>query len=761
LIKSLITKIWSLRGIAAVFFGSVSLSLWAFRETPRGLVSHGIPLAGDGVLIGTLIRIVRDESYVNLITGLQSHHYGWPNFLDFRYWPLGILLELTTLKGFSGISGIKDPVVLLHVFSVSKSLPIALAGYFFYRKLLTSKIGSAVLAITFSLVSFNLVRAEGHFVLGFTWSIPLVLGICISIWRLDDVIGALYSSRVSVGHFLAGMACGLSAFYFAIFNGLLAGLVTIAVFARRSRLTFSGDGKISVSRVRPQLRVFCLPLGIVVGLFTQLWPTLLQGRLKPAVVPAVARSWIEPIIYSGSTESFFYDLHALIFRLLGRQDVIAFLDTRTVWEGRQVGAVVGILVYLLIVVVAFAIAFRFVVGRPLLQVSFSVDARWLAVLFCIVTSLYFASGINFVFSRTVLTTIRAWGRLSPYLMLLLVGFCFAVIAQTKQKRLLAALLVSLVGTIQLLEIRDYRSARPPAAVLASAYSEDRRLYMETLQSIESLLPAGCGIAQLPIYPFPEFDRSDDGNIDYAHFQLPLHDHGIYRWSYGAVKNTPEADVYLPLTLQVPPFSRPGLGVQVNSYRESRPCGYSIDSSLLTEPEQVELESLKGSLPSTCLRGLAGAKFKSEPRYFLLLQNDVRCRQPFIDDDYVQVQNGASHSIVWQYLGVEVAEWLSNMPLTSTSNPISVAYSNAKDADIVAMVRLKAGLVTESSQNDEIQLCYRQSDTESCTKIKTQSTRVQKLDLLGLERSGTVMFTIRSSTLKNEGLWSVILGTDMP
>lgn len=742
-----------------VLVGSVSLSLWAFRETPRGLVSHGVPLAGDGILIGTLIRIVRDESYANLLTGLQSYQYGWPGFLDFRYWPLGILLELTALKALSGISGIQDPSVLLHIFSVLKSVPIALASYFFYRKLSPSRGVSAILAIAFGLVSFNLIRAEGHFVLGFTWSIPLVLGICVSIWRIGDPSENVAPSRVSLGHFFAGLACGLSAFYFAVFNGLLAGIVTVLVFVRQARISFGVNKRVRYSRLSSHLRIFCLPVGIVTGLLTQLWPTILQGRLRPAVSPVVSRSWIEPVIYSGSVESFFYDTHALISRLLRRQDVVAFLDARTVWEGRQVGAVVGVIVYLMAAAVVLLVVFRFLLSRPLLEFSLSTDARWLAAFLGITTLLYFSSAINFVFSRTLLTTIRAWGRLSPYFMLLLVGFCLAVISKSRHKRLLTVTLVLLVVIVQSLEVREFRSSRPPAAVLASLYSEDRNRFLETLEDIQLTLPSRCGIAQLPIYPFPEFDRPDDSNIDYAHFQLPIHDPGIYKWSYGAIKNTVEADVYLPLTLQTPPFSRAGLRAQVNAYRESAPCGFIIDSSLLTPSELSELEKLLVVMPRVCLRELEGANFKSEPRYFLLLQDSAQCKLPFTDADYVQVEGAVSQSFLWQYESVEVNQWLSNMPLTRISNPIRVAYSNPEDSNLVAVVRLLASRVLELNRNTKTQFCYAQINSETCTEIDMHSTRPQVVRLVGLEKeTGKVVFTIRSGIPQGERFWSVLMGT---
>lgn len=721
-----------------------------------GLLTNGVPLAGDGTLNATLIKIVIREPILNLLNGLQSDHYGWPGVLDFRYWPHPIMLELIILKLSSELLGIQDPAVLLHIFAVIKATPIALAGYFFFRQLSVARAASAVLGISFSVMSFNLIRAEGHFTLGFTWSIPLVLGLGVSLWRLSNTNSNPLSRRLITVHFIAGAACGLSAFYFALFNGILVAVISLLVFLKLTSNEVQSSTSGLLHCVRKFSPLFSLPLGILTGLGIQLWPSVVRGITRPAVTPVVARSWIEPIIYSGSVESYFFDAHALFLRIVGRPDALAFLDSRTVWEARQVGAVAGVLTYVVIIgLVLFAVK-KLLNQESYVAQPLTIDERWLALCITIVFSLYFASGVNFTVSRTVLAPIRAWGRLSPYFMLLLVGFCLVWLSSRRFHRFSVTLLVIMVALIQLLEVREFRMSRPPSTALAAAHTGDRESFVTTLGALEKEFPLGCPLVQLPIYPFPEFDRPDDRNLDYAHFQLPLHDSGYFKWSYGAVKNTFDSDANLALALQVPPFARPSLRTQISAYESYSPCGYVVDSSLLIESERGELSEILSELPPECRYELPGAQFEAKSRYQVLRSEAVTCSGILRDPEFLPINIETEADFAWQYLSVQTDSWESAFPLTLVTNQISIAYSNLSDTEIFAFLHIDTKSRLPSRQEILLNVCYEQSTAQTCTELEAKSDGVTRLAVGDIERAGVISFSIQSPSLEGDDKWSVVL-----
>jgi hypothetical protein len=190
--------------LALVAFTS---SLWIFKETPRGLFKNVIPLAGDGLLTGLYIKVVDQASYFEiLLQNISSSRFGWPQKLDFTSYPVGNTIEVLGIKVFMDMTGINDPSQIIHIFSILKAGPIAAAVYVLARILGINRILSFAVGFAFSLNTYNLVRAEGHFFLGLTWSLPLGLAAIYVAFKQVYRSEQLSQKKVLAITFLGGLS---------------------------------------------------------------------------------------------------------------------------------------------------------------------------------------------------------------------------------------------------------------------------------------------------------------------------------------------------------------------------------------------------------------------------------------------------------------------------------------------------------------------------------------------------------------------------
>ena len=106
----------------ALALAAFASSLWIFKETPRGLFTNKIPLAGDGLLTGLYIKVVDQSSYFALLLqNISSSQFGWPQKLDFTSYPVGNTQEMFGIKMFMDLTGINDPSQIIHIFSILKA----------------------------------------------------------------------------------------------------------------------------------------------------------------------------------------------------------------------------------------------------------------------------------------------------------------------------------------------------------------------------------------------------------------------------------------------------------------------------------------------------------------------------------------------------------------------------------------------------------------------------------------------------------------
>ena len=748
-------------------------SLWIFKETPRGLFTHKIPLAGDGLLTGLYIKVVDQSSYFELLLqNISSSQFGWPQKLDFTSYPAGNTQEMLGIKVFMDLTGINDPSQIIHIFSIVKAAPIAIAAYVLARVLGINRILSFAVGFAFSLNTFNLVRAEGHFFLGLTWSLPLGLAAIYLAFKQVYRSEQLSQKKVLAITFLGGLSF-MSGYYYSFFLIIFgfASLAYLAIFVNLDSLNQTIFKRMKNSSKQLILPIYSLSI-FVVGLLFQTLPILLRHRSISSLTGLADRSPVEAIIYAGTPESLLIDFYSFGLRALKRPDLVAYLQSRISWEGSQVGALSGaFLVFIVIFVLGKGFLKLLNVRVQPLTGRFQLDSSLVFVILILSTTLlfYFVSPINYGVSR-ILPQIRAWGRLSiaiSLLTLLLLGLLISRVKKSELIRLnknkLAILAISiLLIFIPISEAKQFGMNRPPSIALNDATSSQHKDFQLVLNELKVIHPKNCSIVNLPIYPFPEFDRPDDQNIDYGQLQIPIIDRGYFRWSYAGIKGTENFANWQFLISEFPPFARANLDEQVDFAQSLGACGVLIDRTYLNESENLNLgEILKDR--ASCTSELSGPRLGASSRFVSINLRETVCKLGFVAASQSFVENSPTKKIVWRIdqsseLGFNGLYQV--FPTTSTINLRLRAERNSNQDVYLMWIRMFSDEQLDNSKytvsltnldHGQIESFEFAPNSEGETSIQLPSTLVTgKIEKFSV--------TLKSSGKSEVSSWGIQIGT---
>lgn len=642
----------------AFFWGlifTLFCSLAAFRENLGGIFNNRLPLAGDGSFTAIFLKLLKENSYWDLFNqNFHSDQLGWPNSINFTSFPVGNTLDLFCLKIFMSINPNMEISNLIHVVAILKVIPIYIATYWFCRKLRIWKPSAALCSSLFALSSYNLIRAEGHFFLALTWSVPLGLFLLI---RSSEMI--LTNSKIlclnlrdKVELVSCSLLVGYSSFYYSFFF-LFIGTVVLLVFIARELFLFwekRDTQKNSFLMIKQSFSKFLVMifslLGIVLGLILQIVPVILHQMATLASTRTSDRSFTEPIVYGGTLQSLFFDFTKLVLHTLRREDILNFLRTQISWEGSQVGAFTGFFFLFLILVSAVSLS----LGKFVIQIFTNISRIQLLFLFLIISlMLYFPSPFNFIIN-SYLPQIRAWGRISIIITLLVLTLSYLIVQSLQLNKYLAALLVVAIALPGFAEVASFRLARPPSIDISVSAASTLSSRSESLNFLQTLYEKNCPLSVIPITPFPEFDNPQDSAGDYAYFDLPLSDNGYFKWSNGAFKNTWDGRFLEPLFSQQPNFVRANLVYTISYLKQLGVCGAIIDRSSLIPLERTEfqkiLQSNKGPYVK-CAKALPGEIFENLPRFYSVNLRNSECKfREEKEANFLFKQNGMNN-YVWR------------------------------------------------------------------------------------------------------------------
>lgn len=670
------------------------IGLWIFREGPRAIFKHGILLAGDGSLEGVYIRTANQVPFLSALTHpvAQSASLGWPGELNFSGYPVGQTTDLLMFRLIRRLTGVGDLGSLIHIMSILKIIPIALAVFVFARLLKIPRVLSIAISIGYSISTFNLVRSEGHIFLSFTWAIPLGLSAIylafMASLRQSDGTFARRGWRHYLAISLLLVLVAFSGFYYTLFMGMLAFALVVPialseVFAQRSLQAKQGVRHI-IRRIFDRISSFVYVFFfLLLGLLYQTVPILLEAGKNPTLTGIADRSPIEAVVYAGTLDSFFYDSSSLFLRVIKRQDLLNFLSGRISWEGSQLGATAGIAAYVGIAFLVYSVIKRFFFEKANSQNSNAnlfadPRIRFVVYLLTVAFALYISSPFNFAISR-VLPEIRAWGRMSVVLTMLILALLALLITKVRNRKWIASALTALLLVIPMTEAYFFHHDRPASVALSAAADQSHALRASTLVALKGIYAQDCPIFIAPVYPFPEFDRQDDNNIDYAELDLPLQDSGYFRWSYPAVKDTTNWSAFEPLISEQPPFPRASLAYQLAYARALGACGSVIDRTLLTPNELADLTNVS-SASQACFANLPGETFQGVQRFASLNFKDANCGPAVNQAIATFAKKNLSADFLWRIDQPNGLRYIDKWQVFSNTSPIAFREIRSKKAE---------------------------------------------------------------------------------
>jgi hypothetical protein len=722
---------------------SFALSLHLFRETFSGVFKNRIPLAGDGLFTGIFLKIVIENSWNDVfMLKVNSPDYGWPSNLNFLHYPVGSLFEILTVKLFATGTGITDPAQLIHIFSILKAMPIALATYVACRFMRISPFFSLLAGIVFSSNTFNLVRAEGHFFLGLTWSIPLAIALIFLPFR-----AVMENRKLNLQEkaylFCTAPICAFTGFYFLVFMVILSVVAVIYLvyylYTYQPRDPYGTHVKVVLKNIKSSLcvvAVFCF------GIISQTIPIIIQSKNLVSLVGPADRSPTEAIVYAGTFETLFYDLNTLFLKLLKREDLIAYLQTRISWEGSQVGAITGLFIIVIALIPIYLLIFpknHYFQYSSLKSFVDEIEVRFLFIMLSISLLLYLVTPLNFLVSQ-LLPQIRAWGRVSVVISFVSIALITNLISRIPIKSIFSLSMSIVCTSLLLLGYSQQHLTRPVAAQLDESAMQKIAMENAVLNQLKLHLPINCSIVNLPFYPFPEFDRSDDNNIDYGQFALPIRDKGYFRWSYGGVKSTDSYRAWQPLVSEFPPFSRATIRTQILYAKASRACGALIDSSFLTKSEKSELMEFT-RIHSECFVSLMERQNLSEQSLLLVNFQDPTCDLKESSDLIEFFRFNADSKVSWRIDQGSELGFRSKFQLFPATSEVSVRMKALNPGDFQKIQMLFQIIPIDVEKQGPIRLCITDIDQ------KRSECRIQILDLNGQTQMGLPNWTLRKNTLR--------------
>jgi len=320
-------------------------------------------------------------------------------------------------------------------------------------------------------------------------------------------------------------------------------------------------------------------------------------------------------------------------------------------------------------------------------------------------------------------------------------------------------IATLIFLIPLAEVNQFHINRPPSAALNTSNLTERLDLQTTLKDLKSKFPKDCGVVNLPIYPFPEFDRPDDQNIDYGQLQLPILDDGYFRWSYAGIKATQNFARWQPLVSVCPPFSRAGIVSQIEYAYAVGACGSLIDKTYLNDSEILDLGKLS---VNGCTSELRGTRLENRSRYVSFSYLGDLCQLNISPSIKKLASDSASEKMIWRIdqsstLGFQDVWQI--FPHTSSINARVKTVSKEDSSDLFLRIRV---LSPKALNTLEFNICVSNLETneKQCVDFSSNGNGFGEVQLPQSLLGGKVLrFSVSlSSNGENEvSGWGIQIG----
>ena len=511
------------------------------------------PLGG-----GDLFSVYVTTTTINPFGLSVTQHFGYPEGMDLRYFPgLDVVpgLSAQIVNALSGSAFLGVNLVLLLSGSAT-----GVVAYLSLRLVRLSGPVAISLATAFALIPFHWDRGLGHVYLATMTSAALAVALALLIgggWMPGILSrGPQRSLRISI-LVVAIVVVAWSGIYFACF-ALLIGLA-----AWLWRVSHGDDRRELLAAGVPLVGVATL---VVLGLL----PAIVQQRLHPPATPIAERLASESATYAGNL------LMAILpAPLEGVPGTGGYREwATTLFASIPANEATGLGNYgtwiTTACLVVFGIGGIVLYRRARARHESRPCVTWslIATLIVVTIAFFIPWGANMLVASTVSAQIRAWNRLLPILLLLFIVGAGLVLAQARWSRqpiVAGAIAGAILLVTAISAVLPYRDLYAGTARNAGALADQARDYAA---QVNDAIPGRCGILQLPYVPFPEAGLTPPALPDYDHFVTaalnPDKD-----FSYGAVKQTPAADLASSISTPITPGD-------VQRLRERGFCGIHLD-----------------------------------------------------------------------------------------------------------------------------------------------------------------------------------------
>lgn len=263
-------------------------------------------------------------------------------------------------------------------------------------------------------------------------------------------------------------------------------------------------------------------------------------------------------------------------------------------------------------------------------------------------------GFNYLFAAIVTPQIRAWNRLVPILLLLVILLAAAVLSQFRSIHkvgIALSIAVMIIGITAIESVWPFRETYARDSEVGSRISQSAQEYAK---SIDLVLPQNCGVLQLPYMVYPENAPILRMN-DYDHFWPSLVSTNK-SWSYGAVKNT-KASAWMASLPEIP------TPADIDILGSAGFCGIHLDTRAWVNPaaDRIIASLSERYGPPQVTQRISG-KSKRDDWVFFVTSKDVSVVDP----------------MNWS---AELTNWFYRPAITTSTNAadLTVAPRGSKDA----------------------------------------------------------------------------------
>ena len=463
-----------------------------------------VPLfySGDTVFYTAVVKGMIDNGWY-----WQNHFVGAPGGLlmyDFPWIDTTVGVFLWLISRFT-----HNPALVLNIFYLLTYPLVAVASLYVFRHFKFSYVPALFCALLYTFLPYHFLRNENHLILSAYYGIPLV--VMVLLWISAEEF-SLRTKRFLISAVIC-VVIGSSGVYYPFFSCFL--LLVAGVI-----------GALKVQKLRPLATAVILVAITGATVAINLSPSVIY-KYRHGEATSMQRN-------PAGAEVFALKLSQLLLPITGHRietlDAIKKFHNQNTLVTENDAAALGFIGTLgfLALLVQLLRRKEIVTGTapsPLLH-----DLSRLNIFAVLLGT---AGGIGFLFAVLVSSGIRCYNRISVFIAffsLMAIGIGLErIYPRTSRARSIYCLLLTLVFILGFLDqtspayIQDYTQTK-------SWYLNDK----EFVNRIESSVPPGAMIFQLPYVPFPETPPLHN-MVDYDHFRGYVHSRNL-RWSYGTMKN---------------------------------------------------------------------------------------------------------------------------------------------------------------------------------------------------------------------------------